>query len=79
MNILKNPILWVTVLLQLAGPFYFGFANWTNVLQYVEAFGVGFGIYEYFKKHRKDIQHLKEQIAHLHDKYDRAMEEKRHE
>ncbi|KIL42094.1 hypothetical protein SD70_02610 [Gordoniibacillus kamchatkensis] len=74
MELFRSPVLWITVLLQMAGPVLFGFDKWANVIQYLSAFGMAYAVHEYFVRHRREIEHLKKQIAHLHEKHDQLKE-----
>lgn len=48
----------ITALLQLAGPFLFGFGNWANIIQYLSGFGMAYAIWQYEVHHKKQIAEL---------------------
>lgn len=70
MRFFQTKIFLVTVLLQLAGPFFMGFGDWANVIQYVSGFGMAYALWEYFAVHKPEIERIRERVAHLHDKHD---------
>lgn len=54
----KSYVFLVTVLLQLAGPYFFGFGNWANIIQYVSGFGMAYAVWQYEVHHKKQIQRI---------------------
>lgn len=53
------------VLLQIAGPFYFGFDKWANVIQYVSGFAMIYGGYHFIYIHKPQIHSLHEKLDEL--------------
>lgn len=70
MTFFHSRIFLLTVLLQLAGPFLFGYSNWCNHIQYLSAFGMAYALWEYMTVHKSEIQQLREQLIHLHQKHE---------
>lgn len=53
----------LAVLLQIVGPFYFGFDKWANIIQYTSGFVMIYAGWHFFYIH-------KPQLKSLHDKFD---------
>jgi hypothetical protein len=70
--VLKHPLFLIVVLINCLGPFFTGFGNWANVIQYTGGFTIAYAIGYYFIIHKKTIKDQTkllekqiEQLAHL--------------
>lgn len=57
-------IILITVLLQIAGPYIFGFGNWCNVLQYLGGYGIPFALLAFYRHHKREIERLENRLFH---------------
>lgn len=71
---LKSPYFWVSIVLQIVGPYLVTFGNWANVIQYLSGFGMAFALFEYQQNHKEEMRELKELVRDLHIKHDKLHE-----
>lgn len=71
---LKSPYFWISVVLQIVGPYLVTFGNWANIIQYVSGFTMAFALFAYVTEHKKEMAELKELVWGLHSKHDKMHE-----
>lgn len=64
MLFIRSRMFIITVLIQVAGPFFFSFGDWANVIQYLSGFGMAYGLWDFNRK-----------MNHLHQKHDKLHEQ----